>query len=181
MSMTFFSVLRSILLVNKLIIFLVFASRMDTILKSKIVYHESEVEVLPPAEEALTCLYSAIRQRFFKARKSASPNMITLTTVPEGWAEQLIPRLRFCMPALSTDRQGESAGFLGASASVGATRTASPSAALELPSETQGEKGLMAKGPAIMLNVTPYLSIVVIHLDIMSGFEYDVAKCNSMA
>jgi hypothetical protein len=45
----------------------------------------------------------------------------------------------------------------------------------------QGEKGLMAKGPAIMLNFTPYLNIVVIHLNIMSGFEYTVAKCNSMA
>jgi hypothetical protein len=44
-----------------------------------------------------------------------------------------------------------------------------------------GEKGLMAKGPAMMLNFTTYLNTVVIHLNIMSGFEYNVAKCNSIA
>jgi hypothetical protein len=46
---------------------------------------------------------------------------------------------------------------------------------------SQGEKGLMAKGPAIMLNFTPYFNIVVMHLNILSDFEYNVAKCNSMA
>jgi hypothetical protein len=46
---------------------------------------------------------------------------------------------------------------------------------------SQGERRLMAKGTAIMLNFTPYLNIVVNHLNIVSGFQYNVAKCNSIA
>jgi hypothetical protein len=46
-----------------------------------------------------------------------------------------------------------------------------PMRAEDTPKTAQGEKGLMAKGPAIMLHFTPYLNIVVIHLNIMSGFE----------
>jgi hypothetical protein len=49
------------------------------------------------------------------------------------------------------------------------------------PPLTQGEKGLMAEGSAIMLNFTPYLKIVVIHLDIVSEIECSVAKCDSIA
>jgi hypothetical protein len=45
----------------------------------------------------------------------------------------------------------------------------------------QGEKGLMARGPAIMLNYTPYLIIVFIHLKIISQCEHNVEKYNSMA
>jgi hypothetical protein len=46
---------------------------------------------------------------------------------------------------------------------------------------SQGEKGLMARGPAIMFNYTPYLIIVFIHLNIMSQIEHTVEKYDSMA
>jgi hypothetical protein len=42
--------------------------------------------------------------------------------------------------------------------------------------KSQGEKGFMARGPAIMFNYTPYLIIVFIHLNIMSQIEHTVEK-----
>jgi hypothetical protein len=40
----------------------------------------------------------------------------------------------------------------------------------------QGEKGLMARGAAIMLILTPHLHSVLIHLHILSGCEHDVVN-----
>jgi hypothetical protein len=37
----------------------------------------------------------------------------------------------------------------------------------------QGERGLMARGPAIMFNFTPYLIVMFIHLNIMSQCEHN--------
>jgi hypothetical protein len=48
-------------------------------------------------------------------------------------------------------------------------------------SPPQEEKGLMARGPATMLNYTPYLIIVFIHLNLVSQFEHNVEKYDSMA
>jgi hypothetical protein len=44
----------------------------------------------------------------------------------------------------------------------------------------QGQKDIMPRGPAIMLNFSPCLNIVYIHLRILSGCEQNVAKYDIM-